>query len=83
MQVIWKRLYNAASGMDGGTLHQLRNIINRRNVTKDPSNNPTATEEFFILVTDAHVLTAAMTLFQMESLDDTPKSPQFTQCSRT
>ena len=74
-------MYNASSGMDGGTLHQLRNIINRRNVTKDPSGNATASEEFFLLVTEAHILTAAMTVFQMTSLEDTPTSPPFTQSS--
>ena len=60
-------------------MHQLRNIINRRNVTKTPSGNVTASEEFFLLVTEAHILTAAMNFFQMESLDDTPKSSHFTQ----
>ena len=64
--------------MDGGTLFQLRNIINRRNVIKDPSKNVSACEEFFFLVTEAHILTAAMAVFQMESLEDTPKSPHFT-----
>ena len=63
-------------------MHQLRNIINRRNVTKNPSGNVTASEEFFLLVTEAHILTAALTVFQMESLDDTPKSHHFAQnCS--
>ena len=77
MQVIWKRLYNASSAMDGATLYQLRNIINRRNITKSPSGNVTACEEFFLLVTEAHILSAAMTVFQMQSLDDVPKSTHF------
>ena len=41
--------------MDGGTLNQLRNLINRRNVTKDPTKNYTASEEFFTLVTEGHL----------------------------
>ena len=63
--------------MDGGTLYPLRNKINRRNVSKDPSGNATACEEFFLLVTEAHVLAATQTIFQMNSLHDTPKSPHF------
>ena len=34
-QVRWTRLYKSTSGLDGGTLFQLRNRINRRNVTSD------------------------------------------------
>ena len=58
--------------MDGGTLYQLRNVINRRNITKKPTGNVTASEEYFLLVTEAHIVTAAMTLFQMDSLEDRP-----------
>ena len=64
--------------MDGGKLFQLRNIVNRRNVVKDPSKNVSACEDFFLLVTEAHILTAAMAIFRMESLEDTPKSYHFT-----
>ena len=70
--MIWKRLYDASSGMDGGTLYQLRNVINRRNITKTPTGNVTASEEYFLLVTEAHIVTAAMTLFEMDSLEDKP-----------
>ena len=58
--------------MDGGTLYQLRNVINRCNITKKPTGNVTASEEYFLLVTEAHIVTAAMTLFQMDSLKDRP-----------
>ena len=37
MQVIWKRLYNCSSKKDAGTLFQMRNLINKRNVVTDPS----------------------------------------------
>ena len=60
--------------MDGGTLYQLRNVINRRNITKKPTGNVTASEEYFLLVTEAHIVTAAMTLFQIDSLKDRPNS---------
>ena len=32
--------------MDGGTLVQLRDLLNRRNVVKDPSKDVIACEEF-------------------------------------
>ena len=32
---MWKRLYDTKSGMERGTLYQLRNLINRRNVKKE------------------------------------------------
>ena len=60
--------------MDGGTLNQLRNLINRRNVTKDPTKNYTANEEFFTLVTEGHILCAAMEVFGMRSLNDQPST---------
>jgi len=58
--------------MDGGTLYQLRNLINRRNVVSDPSNNVTACEDFFLMVVEAHILSAAMKVFEMKSVEDTP-----------
>ena len=59
-QVIWKRLYSSCSGMDTGTLFQLRNLINRRNVITDVSKDRTACEEFMQLATIAHVMSAAI-----------------------
>lgn len=58
--------------MDGGSLLQLRNLLNRRNVVKEPSQNVTACEDFFLLIVEAHILSAAMTVFGMSSTDDTP-----------
>ncbi|KAL5510576.1 hypothetical protein EMCRGX_G006142 [Ephydatia muelleri] len=60
MEVIWKRLYSSCSGMDTGTLLQLRNVINRRNVITDVSKDLTACEEFMQLATIAHVVSAAI-----------------------
>eukprot|EP00731_Ephydatia_muelleri_P018431 Em0011g471a len=59
-QVIWKRLCSSCSGMDTGTLFQLRNVINRRNVITDVSKDLTACEEFMQLATIAHVMSAAI-----------------------
>lgn len=67
-------MYSYGSGKDGGTLYQLRNLINRRNVVKKPKKNVTACEEFFELVVEAHILTAVMNEFEMNSLEDEPNN---------
>ena len=71
-QCIWKRLYNASSVSDGGTLYQLRNLINRRNVNNDPSHNVTPSEDFILTVLDGYIVNAAMNIFKMESCTDVP-----------
>ena len=52
-----------SSKLEGGTLVQLRNLINRRNVVKDPSKAMDACEDFFIIVVEAHIVSAVMVLF--------------------
>ena len=63
--------------MDGGTLYQLRNLVNRRNVVNVPKNNVAACEEFFLLVVEAHILAAAMSVFSMANLTDVPSKTFF------
>ena len=58
-QVIWTRLYKTDSSMDGGTMYKLRNLINRRNVVTDPKKDLNACEDFFELITKAHIILAA------------------------
>ena len=60
------------SSSDHSTLYQLRNIINRKNVVKDPKRNANACENFFLLVSTCHILTAAMEVLGMSSLEDSP-----------
>lgn len=74
IQVIWKRLYKTTSGMERGTLYQLRNAINRRNVPKSCKNDMNACEDFFELVVSGHILVAVMDFLGMSSVDDTPSS---------
>ena len=76
-QVVWSRLYKTDSSQDGGTLYQLRNLINRRNVVTDPKKDMNSCEDFFELITNAHVLTAAMEKFEMKSLTDAVSSNMF------
>ena len=64
-------------------MYQLRNLINRRNVVKDTKKNVVACEDFMLLLTEAHILAAAMTLFGMESLEDTPSHEMFTVSEET
>ena len=63
--------------MDAGTLYQLRNLINRRNVSKDPTSNVSASEDFFLSVAEVHILSACMTVFEMTSVDDKPSEKIF------
>ena len=56
LQVIWKRLYNSASGVDKGTM---RNLINQTSVPNDPQTNMNAAEDFLLLVLHTHIVAAA------------------------
>ncbi len=67
--------------MDGGTLFQLRNLLNRRNVKKDPTDGVNACEDFFLTVTEGHILAAVMEEFGMSSLADTPCTTLFPEKS--
>ena len=70
--MFWRRLFKTTSGTQRGTLYQLRNLINRRNVTKKPKSDVNAAEDFIEVVTISHVLTAVMTYLGMSSLTDVP-----------
>ena len=65
LQVIWKRLYKLSSSNAHGTLYQLRNVINRRNVVRDPSKNVEPCEKNFMTVLEAHFVSAAIQFFQI------------------
>lgn len=58
--------------MEGGTLLQLRNLINRRNISADISGKFNAAIDFFELVVAGYVLAAAMNYFGLNSLKGTP-----------
>lgn len=65
-------MYSTSSGINSGTLFHLRNLIQRRAVTKKVKSDPTACESFFTLVVEAHVLQLVIQRFKLQSLDDTP-----------
>lgn len=58
--------------MQGGTLLQLRNLINRRNISADISGKFNQALDFFELVVVAHVLAASMHFFGMSNVSDKP-----------
>ncbi len=70
--MIWKRLYSTASTAEIGTLFQLRNLINRRNISTEPDNNYNAHDDFLSLTVIGYVLGAAMEILGMESVNDQP-----------
>ena len=72
IQVVWKLLYKTSSASDHGTLYQIRNLIQRRNVGKKPKKDFNAHDSFFNLVTTSHILAAAIEILGMDNLDDTP-----------
>lgn len=80
-QVIWKHLYKCSSSMDIGTLYHLRNVLNRRDVIKHPKDKMSACESFFLIVAEAHIISAAMKVFEMSSPNDKPSSKYFPQGS--
>ena len=49
----------------------------RRSVTAKIKSDPTACEEFFLIALEAHILSAAINFYQLDSLDGTPKASQF------
>ena len=58
--------------MERGTLFNLRNLINRRNVSKKCKENVNAQEEFFVLVVVGHVVAAVLHYLKMSSITDRP-----------
>ena len=58
--------------MEGGTLLQLRNLVNRQNISGDISGKFNAAIDFFELVVTGHVLAAAMHFFGLSSREECP-----------
>ena len=70
--------------MDGGTLHQLRNLINRVNVSrKELKHQVNEVEDFLELVIECHLISAAMHFFGMKSVDDSPSRSGFSDELKT
>ena len=76
---MWKRLYGRESNRDGGTLLQLRNLLNCSSVPKDPKTNVNACEDFIDVVLTGHILAAGMEVLGMRNMEDVPEN---LQCAR-
>ena len=64
---MYNRFYKGGSNLDGSTLIQLRNLINRRNVATDISGWFNEAVDFFELVVLRHITAAAMHYFGMNA----------------
>ena len=67
-------MYCKGTSTEKGTLLQLKNLINRTSVPRDPKNDVNSSEEFFEIVFAAHAISAVMVHFDMDSVNDTIKS---------
>ncbi|XP_071172881.1 uncharacterized protein [Mytilus edulis] len=77
LQVIMDKFYLTTSCRDAGTLYQLRNLINRRNVVTKVSKDYHADGEFIDLTTEAHVIAAALKHLEMNDMSSKcPKLPK-------
>ena len=64
------RLYKTNSGLSAGTLFQLRNLINRRNITAGVTKDMNANEDFLELMVALHVIAAAVQLVGSNSVEE-------------
>ena len=62
--------------MDRGTLHQLCNLINRKNLPSKPKQNLNACEDFIEVVGIGRVIAAAKELLENESFDPSDVTPE-------
>ena len=76
---MWHRLYKGGSSLEGGTLQQLRNLINRRNIgaATNVVGHVNDVEDFLTLIIRCHVVAAVMHFFSMSSADDEPHTSTF------
>ena len=70
--MIWAWLYKSKSFLEKGTLCQLRNVIDRRNISAKAADDFNACDDFFVTVVQCHIVVAAMDLLQMKSVSDAP-----------
>ena len=70
-------LFSGTSSQEGGTLFQLRNLINRRNVVTKVKMDMNVTEDFFEVITTGHVVAVSLHTCGMINLEDTPRIPPF------
>ncbi|XP_019862116.1 PREDICTED: uncharacterized protein LOC109590666, partial [Amphimedon queenslandica] len=72
LEVIWKKFYDTKSFMDKGSMAQLRNLIDRRNISADSESDYNACDDFFTVVVECHIIAAAMQYLKMATINDQP-----------
>ena len=75
--MIWSLFYSTSSSSEHGTLYQLRNLINRRNVVAKPMKDFNACDDFFITVLTGHIIAAAMKVLHIDSPSGIPEGALF------
>ena len=63
--------------MEGGTFYQLRNLIDRRNVSANVKGHRNEIEDFLDLVISSHLIVCAIHYFAMENETDEPHANAF------
>lgn len=74
LQIIWKYFLDTQSFKEHGTMYQLKNLINRSNITTIPKHNFNTCDDFIRLIIKCFILTAAMKTLGMKELDNQPSS---------
>ena len=82
---MYNRLYKGGSNLHGGTLIQLRNLINRPSVASDISGRINQAVDFlnWWLPGNCYITTAAMHYFGMKCVIDEPKLNFLTMAKST
>lgn len=66
--------------MERGTLYQLRNLLDRRNVTNTPKKDVNSSADFLEMVIVGYVLVAVMSYLGMSNYNDVPLMPTVSPC---
>lgn len=76
---MWHRLFKGGSSLEGGTLQQLRNLINRRNVSASTSvkGHVNEIQDFLELIVRCHIVAVTMHYFSMANCEDQPHTSAF------
>ena len=60
------------SFLEKGTLCQLQNLIDRRNISASAPDDFNACDDYFVTVVQCHIVSAAMNLLKMKATSDKP-----------
>ena len=75
VDLIYSKFYHTNSSSDVGTMYQLRNKVDRRNVLTDTKKNYRACNSFLQDVLDGYIVACAMKHFGISSPDDIDAIP--------